>query len=300
MLYLTPRSKKLNIYLKYYSKDIIKEGKMKKFIVPMVVLLLVLAGSMPGFASPLLFDRGLPTQNLNNAAGSNRSNVAWSDWETTGTTVPYYLPGDDFTIGTGGTYYIDKIRVWLVKDADASQLALWAGSQGGTISKIATNPTVTSVTYSNSQTYQGSSGTFRTLYQVDFDFSSPWTITGGQTYQFFVDGPWNLYTTNPDDGYVNPFLHASNKDLSGSTQQGADDVFLWMEMGTNSWPNGVPVTVYTWLSGDGGGTSGWGSGWDKNSDGNIQIYGTPIPGALWLLGSGLLGLGLLGRRRKRG
>jgi hypothetical protein len=255
----------------------------------MVMVALVLAIVGPASASSLLFDRGLPTTNLNNDAGANRSNVAWADGEPTNSTVPYWLPGDDFTIGSGGTYNIDKIRVWTVKYSD--NLSLWAGPEGGTISKIGTNPTVTEVTYDGSTNYQGSSGNFLSIYQVDFALN--WNITGGQKYQFFVDGPWNTSGT----GYVNPFLHASNKDLSGSPQQGADDYFLWMEMDTNSWPNGVAGSVGTWNSGTGGGSLGWGSGWDKASDGNVQIYGVPLPGALLLLGAGLFRLTAYGRRK---
>ncbi|HEY5082878.1 MAG TPA: hypothetical protein VII48_00025, partial [Rhizomicrobium sp.] len=52
-------------------------------------------------ASVLVVDRGLPTDNLNDAAGANRSNVAWAD-----DPVPYFY-GDTFTLPTGaaGTVY---------------------------------------------------------------------------------------------------------------------------------------------------------------------------------------------------
>jgi hypothetical protein len=265
---------------------------MKKLVTIFSILAFV---SLGVFMSPinqaaadsLLFDRGLPTSNLNDAAEASRSNVAWADWEPTATTFPYYLPGDDFKIVTSGLYNIDKITVWSTDNT--GPLSLYGGQAGGTISKIGTNPKVTSVKYANNTTYQTSSGTFINLYQVDFSLS--WNITGGQTYQFFLDGP---YKTDPTGGYDNSFLHASNKDKSGSRQDGANNSTLWLEMDDHSWPKGIPNTVsildlkpY----------------WDKSSDFNIRVYGTPVccvplPGTLLLLGSGLAGLGLW-RGRKR-
>lgn len=69
---------------------------MKKIscVAAMVAGLFLCAGSVMA-QSTLVCDRGLPTANLNNAAGANRSNVAWSfgnDWIT----------GDDCTIGAAG------------------------------------------------------------------------------------------------------------------------------------------------------------------------------------------------------
>ena len=226
----------------------------------------------------LIFDRGLPTTNLNKAAGANRSNVAWADNESTSSPTDYWLPGDDFKITGSGLYHVDTIRVW---STDSTGLSLWLGSVGGTISNIGAPSSVTPVTYTNGEGYQGNSGAFRPIYQVDFTLNQ--NVTAGTTYQVFLDGPWKLY--NPDNsslGYVNAFLHASNTAFSGSPQEGADDTFLWLRR------NGAGnVGVETWFSGPGGGTSGFPSGGFPNSDGNVQVYGAPvpIPGAIWLLGS---------------
>lgn len=260
---------------------------MKRFSIFLAVAALGLIILIPALAlasSSLLFDRGLPTQYFNDAAGSNRSNVAWADGEATATTSPYWLPGDDFKIGTGGSYNIDTIRVWTV--GNNTGLTLFGGQEGGTISQLSNTFTPTAVTYTNNEGYQGNSGAFSTIYQIDFAVN--WNVSGGVKYQFFLDGPWNLYNPDkPADGYVNAFLHASNAALSGSTQEGADDTFLWLTM-----TDGVPGSVITFWDAD---TNPY---WDKLSDGNVQVFGTtPIPGSVLLLGSGLVGLAFLGRRK---
>ncbi len=58
-------------------------------------------------SAQVIFDRGLPTINLNNAAGANRSNVSWQS------TPGGSFVGDDFTIGTiGQTFVINSLTVW--------------------------------------------------------------------------------------------------------------------------------------------------------------------------------------------
>jgi len=255
---------------------------MKKWLLVLFVAIFCFMLVSSASAS-LLLDRGLPTGNLNNTAGSNRSNVAWADWESTDDPAVYWLPGDEFEIAGSGSYQIDTIRVW---STDQSGLSLWFGPQGGTISHLADVPSVTAVTYENTASYQGNSGAFRQLYQVDFNVNL--TVSAGTFYQFFLDGPWQLY--DPEDansGYVNAFLHSSNAVLSGSPQEGSDNIFLWLKF-----QGGLPTVVTTWDSN--------GDGWDKSSDGNVQIYGspTPLPAALWLLGSGLVGLFGIRRRAR--
>ena len=98
---------------------------MRRFACFCGVLSLVLAFSLsigglsPAPASPLLFDRGLPTSNLNDAAGSSRSNVSWADGYYFNAPPPtsYKAPGDDFIIGSlGSTYHLDRITLWTVDD----------------------------------------------------------------------------------------------------------------------------------------------------------------------------------------
>ena len=72
------------------------------------------------FADTMVVDRGLPTTNLNNAAGSNRSNVGWAD------TPAYDFYGDTFTLpgGGGSVYTVHTIRTWIASFADPSSLYL--------------------------------------------------------------------------------------------------------------------------------------------------------------------------------
>ncbi len=242
------------------------------------IFALILAIAFTVWAAPasadLLFDRGLPTINLNNAAGASRSNVTWA--ETEATAANYWLVGDQFTLSGTQSYRVDTIRLW---STSADNLSLWFGTAGGTISQLSVAPTVTAVTYANGQSYQGGSGTYRNLYQVDFNVNM--VLTGGTTYQFFLDG-------NQSGGIVQAYVHSSNAALSGSTQQGADNQLLALNI-----VSGAALTPEYWTS--------LGNGWDKASDANIQVYGStvPVPGALLLFAPGLAGLALLRKRFKR-
>ena len=233
------------------------------------VFVLPAAGATP---TPT-FDRGLPTANLNNAAGSSRSNVAWSNGNN-------YVSGDDFTIGQSGqTWIVTGIRTWSVsgdvgsKIGDTfSSVTLYLGSGG--IRPVATgnltagsnadsNPNITHtpVTYSDESDYQGSSGAFRQLWQNDFS-NLNYTVNGGEKYDFAVDGSLQV----PNSYYW--FNHASNAALSGSTQQGADGKWL-------TWPKNAlsspPLTCDS-----AGGTGTCDGGWDKSSDINIQVFASQV------------------------
>jgi hypothetical protein len=217
-------------------------------------------------SAELLFDRGLPTTNLNNAAGNNRSNVAWAD------DVAGIIDGDDFQIGGSQNYLVDKIRVWSVVN---SNMSLWLRSAEGTIAKLS-NSTVTVAKYSDpaASTYQGSRGGLLEMFQLDFNVNM--VLNGATTYQFFLE------SNSPTEL---AYLHSSNAALSGSEQKGADDLMLAATV-----VGGVITSVESWTS--------FQNGWDKSSDANVQVYGSavPIPGALWLLAPGLAGLAAFRRR----
>ena len=79
----------------------------------------LLAGSTLAAAQVLVVDRGLPTANLNNAAGLSRTNVLWADIETLPETP--WLPGDDFTIAGSGPYVVTTIRVWSTNNTSVAR-----------------------------------------------------------------------------------------------------------------------------------------------------------------------------------
>jgi hypothetical protein len=212
-----------------------------------------LAAAMTANAA-MLVDRGLPTANLNNAAGSDRSNVAWLF--TGYTAADYWLVGDTFKNTSAQTWAIDTIRLWTMKTTDTA--ILWGGFDGSSIGVVSGAGTISAATYADSSTYQVPSGAFRSLHQVDFAVNI--TLAPGQIFNFFLDG------TSSDSGYTLPFVHASNAALSGSTQDGSDGSMLYANVlgGTIALAD-----IGTWDSN--------GDGWDKSSDVNLQVLGTAVP-----------------------
>jgi hypothetical protein len=221
------------------------------------------------------FDRGLPTANLNNAAGNSRSNVAWSNGND-------YVSGDDFTIGSAGqTWVVKQIRTWTVPSDtggpfsfgdEYSSVSLYFGPGAVSLvttgsvapgSSVSSNPNIglTPTSYAGGAGYQGSSGTFYRLWQVDFT-NLALSVAGGQKYYFAVDGT----PTDPANDYW--FNHASNAALSGSPQQGADNRWVAWSKADLSTPNfcdsGAP---------SGGVCDG---GWDKSSDINVQVFASQV------------------------
>jgi hypothetical protein len=228
-------------------------------------------------ASPLLVDRGLPSANLNNASGANRSNVAWTDGGYVSTS-DYWLVGDTFTNTSGQSWHIDTIRMWTV--GSTSTTSLWGGLAGGSIAVVSSAGAIAGpMTYADTSTYQGSSGSLVNMFQVDFAVDI--TLAAGDTYEFYLDGTGGTY--------VVPFAHASNAALSGTPQDGADGLMLGGQVVGGLFDTG---TRYTWTSQAPG-------VWDKTSDINVQVMGNaiPEPASLALVAIGLLGAGLTRRRR---
>ena len=256
----------------------------KKRILPIsvtvtaLVALLVLS-AMASVASPAV-DRGLPTAHLNNAAGSQRSNVAWSfgnDWIT----------GDDFTVGvTGETWVVTGIRTWqvgtLVSNTsfafgdryDSVSLYNGPASPVGGVSQVATgklasgsstntNPYITHsrVNYANSNqpNYEGSTGNQLQLWQTDFTNLSL-VVDGGVKQNFAVDGTVRASVSS----YF--FNHASNAALSGSVQQGSDGRYLAWDR------SALGAAPFVCDSGD----AVLCGGWDKSSDINVQVFASRV------------------------
>lgn len=221
-------------------------------------------------ASVMLVDRGLPIDNLNNSAGADRSNVAWAFGGYT--RADYWLVGDTFTNTSSQTWNITSLRLWTTTPIDTAKL--W-GSDGNTAAGV-----ISSATYADGITsYQGSSGAFRDMRQIDFAVNI--MLAAGETFTFYFDGTGN---TNP--ATIVPFVHASNAALGGAPADGADNL-MWA-----AHTDGTSILeTESWTS--------LGNGWDKASDVNVQVFGTaiPEPGSVALVGIGLLGA-FAARRRK--
>ena len=248
---------------------------IRSSIVSGVLGLLALA---PAFAadSVLVVDRGLPQVNLNNSSGPVRSNVRWALEE------PGFL-GDSLTIGSyGERWVIDSIRTWTVPGQHHEQPAelgdfyqdvrLYFGRSDGDATPVAAgqmargsnetgNPNIriTDATQSGAQLYDNF-GTSLRIWQVDFT-NLNLAVDGGVAYNF---GAWGLGRSIPDapgKTYL-WFNHASNAGLSGAAQDGADGAMVIFDGGGRT--QGVFRSE--------------GSGWDKNSDVNVQIFAHRMAG----------------------
>ena len=257
---------------------------MKKFKFS-VVLLVAMFAAVSAFGQSLAVDRGLPTANLNNAAGANRSNVAWAF-------DPAWLTGDDFLIGSSGEkYLITKLRGWSTQGApggielgdrfqsvtlyggplDSTHFPLMSGNytfgtaiaplMTGTLSTGSSANSNSNISHSRTQyvggaDYQGSSGSFIQVWQHDFNLA--WVVDGGTRYAFAGDGELRTGVS------YYWFNHASNAALSGSSQQGSDGLyFAWEKLSPN----------WLFVCDSGALTCG---GWDKSSDLNVQIWAKKI------------------------
>lgn len=247
-------------------------------------------GSAQGQAGSVLVDRGLPGQNLNNAAGADRSNVAWAFNGD-------FLAGDNFTLDETGDaanplWNIDKLSVWMIGGEGTlgdrfSSLSLFLGSDGSDVPNVASadltgnatnnsNVTVTQVTYPGTTlTYQGQSGDPLNIWQIDF--TNLGAIAPGTNF-FALAG----------EGGPLSFMHASNAGLSGTPQDGADGFYNWFSGNASS--SSIAL---------GGEIDSEGDGWDKSSDINVTVEATAVPSPTAALASLSLMTGLMLRRRSR-
>lgn len=239
----------------------------KLFFVLVVSLLFCVQNAVA--QSIMVCNRGLPTINLNNISGANRSNVAWSfgnDWIT----------GDDCTFGSSGeVWVVTKVVGWntqgipnVTEMGDRfKSIGLFLGQPGETLTQVSngtlalgsstnSNPNITHtrVQYANGADYQGSSTAFIQIWENAFN-NLVFVANGGSKLYFSGDGILQ-------DGLpYNWFNHASNAALSGSVQEDADNFFLgWDRNDLTS-----PFECDTANKVDCG-------GWDKSSDINVQVW----------------------------
>ena len=249
------------------------------------VLGLVLAlGGISSLSAATIFDRGLPdSTNVNDVAGANRSNVTWDFGSASGVLV-----GDDFMFSNAGI--VDSITVFEV--ANGTGAGSTPGSEfnsftlyyGGVNLLDHSSSVFTSqlVTYQpGGENYQGSGGGFYDIYALTFNGLN-FSADANTLYGFAL-------AADPKTGNTLA-LHASNAALSGTPQQGADNLF-----------SGYDATTLAYLgSCDSGDSTTCGPLWDKSSDINVKIDGTlvPEPASLGLMAIGIGALIFVARKRR--
>jgi PEP-CTERM motif len=261
---------------------------------------LLLGAALAGLAhAGLIFDRGLPNDSsVNNAAGASRSNVSWQSGFSFDDL--YYLVGDDFSFSGDGV--VDSITVYEVANNpvdsgvsslpgdEFANLTLYYGPVAS-LDQSSSTYDGQLVTYpSGAVTYQGFGGAFYDIYAITFSGLN-FNVTSGTLYGFALDGT----PSDQNDGTNTLLLHASNAALSGTPQQGADNLFRYYTL------LGGIATFDSFCDTGDEETCG---GWDKSSDINVQINGTiqsavPEPSSLGLMAFGLAGLLAAARKRFR-
>jgi hypothetical protein len=257
----------------------------------------VIGATVPAMADTVLFDRGLPTANINAISDATRSDIAVGYGATT--SDGYYFTGDDFTIAGSGQFVINTVRTWAIAGSPGTNLStlftnvtLYGGTAAGGVSALTTgtvggsnpNIVITPVQFTGSANYKTPGTNFDLqLWQIDFT-NLNWVVNANELMQFGVDGTLTSTYENSDP-QASWFNLATNASLAGSTQQGSDNQFRSFATGLLSDGNqgfdSYPL-----------GSSSIGS------DMNVQIFGAsypaPEPASFALIGCGAL---LLLRRR---
>jgi hypothetical protein len=262
--------------------------KYTKTIARALALATVFATLPAAFAAPVIFQRQLPTQNINspyNAATPTRSNAAPIQQNYNGGCAggPCLL-GDDFILSTPSI--IDSITVYMVTNtlagtpsSEFSSIQLYGGVDAG-LGLLSSSYAASKVQYNGTTDYQSlNSSTFYSVYALTYSGLN-WSVVGGKYYDFAI-------ADIPIGG--NTFaLHTSNAGLSGPViEQGADGSFLFFSAGA------TPALT-------GGSNSSTIVNFGNGSDVNVIITGTapvPEPSTFGMLAIGL-GAALIKLRRK--
>lgn len=255
-------------------------------------------------SADLVVDRGLPTANYN-ATGSERSNISWGGYSDTA--GDFWFTGDTFSVPTGPQclWTIDTIRIWSPATLVGSELGafyntitLYGGTYqehpsrttpldalstggitvntgGSTVSDNA-NIQFTRVTYADGSNYKGNDGNDYQLWQVDFT-NLNWVVNAGDLLEFGVDA----YGLNTPFWYNHASPGPVERQFNGMFSQIRSD----------------GLVVYDCNSGISADEDF--CGWNKSSDINVQVFATPVPGALPLAVIGLFGLTAMRRTRAK-
>lgn len=281
-----------------------------------IALLLGFAPAGPVYATAdLVVDRGLPTANLNDAAGLDRSNIAWGGYQTgVSPDAVLWFTGDTFRmpdLSAGQQWTIDTIRIWspaieVGSGGNTPQLGdiydsitLYGGayqdrppdSRSTPLGKLSTgtisgntsgNPDIqfTRVYYNNDNTTNYQGAVDYQIWQVDFTHLN-WVVDPLTLIEFGINATGSDFWYN----------HASNAALSGSPQEGANGWFSQIAADL--------MLIYDCDSGDPADADF--CGWNKSSDINVQVFAdpAPAPGSLALALIGLFGLSAVRRTKAR-
>lgn len=235
-----------------------------------LITVLALLASIPFVASagPIVFERALPTSNVNNdapgnpAVDANRSNFKW--------TAPNYISGDDFMLSADD---VIALSVWMIAEnpgttnpnQEIASLKLFGGQDS-----LGVGPTtlgLLSSTYSFSAVGgQGFWNPVRSIFQPIFKITftnMSWVVQGGVLYDFAVEGlslSGNMLS-----------LSASTAGLSGGTQDGADGGFLGFTPSAGGYDLTYGVTSAT-------------TGFDGDINVEIQTVPEPATMSLFVIG----------------
>ena len=229
-----------------------------------IVFAISLAAAMSTAAQVIVEQGGLPYTQPS-------TDLTWADQESSANPAGGYMDaGGSFSITGSGTYTVTGITVWDVVNTSAGTptgLSLLNAS-GSTISS---SYIATPDTYGNGANYNpGNPDGYppATLYKVAFTVNE--TLSAG-SHQFFLDGPLTPY---PNGNYYNSFLLCAN--------YGGPDAVPWLEnIGAT---DGSSLTV-----GNFDGVTG---------NAYVQVTTVPEPGTVLLVGTSLMGLLVVVRRRQ--